>query len=81
MSVRRKSDPLRFVLGAAIRVDVRMTGGGTTTKGFATWEDACSWLASLADRAPDVSSVRLIHQAAQAGGPRPPRNNTNGDAA
>jgi hypothetical protein len=72
MSARRKSDPREVVLAAAIRVDVNLTTASSgTTRGFGTWGDACAWLASfLAARGPDVSSVRIVHQAAQAGGAR-----------
>lgn len=71
MSTRRRSDPRSVVLGSAIRIDVNLASGAKTIKSFGTWEDACAWLSSfLAARGSDVSSVRLIHQAAQAGGGR-----------
>jgi len=72
MSARRKSDPRRAVLAAAIRIDVNLTGCSSgTIKGFGTWDDAGAWLAAfLAARGPDVSSIRVINQAAQKGGAR-----------
>jgi hypothetical protein len=96
MSTRRRSDPRDVVLGSAIRIDVNLTSGSKTLKGFATWDVASAWLSSfLAARGPDVGSIRVINQGAQAGGTRralgeepplyrpgpPPRNNTNGDTA
>jgi hypothetical protein len=72
MSIRNaKSFPRRGpILGAPIRADVRLTNSESFTKFFRTWNDVSAWLASpeFIKGSAAISSMRLIHQAAQAGG-------------
>jgi hypothetical protein len=55
---------------SAVRADVRLTNGKGFTRRFGTWDEVRAWLGSpeFIKGTPAISSVRLIHKAAQAGG-------------
>ena len=66
-----KSFPRRGpILSAPIRADVRLSNAEGFTKFFRTWDDVHTWMASpgFAMSSAGITSIRLIHQAAQAGG-------------
>jgi hypothetical protein len=64
--------PRIFVL--RIRADVRLTSSEGFTKRFETWEGVAAWLTSpdFLKGSAAVSSVRLVHQAAQEDAARRP---------
>ena len=54
---------------APIRVDVRLTDNKGFTRRFGTWEAVSDWLSSpeFLRGTPAITSVRVVHLAAQAG--------------
>ena len=54
--------------GAAIRADVRLVDGEGFTRRFQNWTEVANWLTSpsYVKGSPAVSTIRLVHVAAQA---------------
>ena len=69
MSARRPRSRGPFP-AAAIRADVRLTSGDGFTRYFSAWTEVAEWLGSpgYLAKSGTVSSVRLVHSAAQPGG-------------
>lgn len=62
----------RGTTAAAIRADIRLVSGEGFTRRFANWAEVGAWLTSPAyiKGSPAISTVRLIHTAAQRDAPQ-----------